>query len=73
MRSHRFTIQAWPAAQLADLELITAGYVAWCNRQRLVHRLGRIQSAEAEAEYHETSINVELVRRTYFVDHVWCP
>jgi putative transposase len=36
---------------LADVELITADYVAWCNQQRLMHRLGRIQSAESEAEY----------------------
>ena len=38
---------------LADVELITADYVAWCNQQRLMHRLGRIQSAEAEAEYYD--------------------
>jgi putative transposase len=38
---------------LADVELITADYVAWCKQQRLMHRLGRIQSAEAEAEYYD--------------------
>jgi putative transposase len=40
-----------PLRNLADVELITADYVSWYNQQRLVHRLGRIPPAEAEAEY----------------------
>ena len=30
--------------------LITADYVAWYNQQRLMHRLGRVPPAEAEAQ-----------------------
>jgi hypothetical protein len=40
-------------ANRADVELITADYVTWYNQQRLMHRLGRIPPAEAEAEYYE--------------------
>ncbi|MGB9306132.1 MAG: hypothetical protein WCB92_21365 [Mycobacterium sp.] len=39
-----------PLRNLADVELITADYRAWYNQQRLMHRLGRIPPAEAEAE-----------------------
>jgi putative transposase len=53
MHSRRFTIPRGPLRKLADVELITADYVAWDNQQRLMHRLGRIQSAEAEAEYYD--------------------
>lgn len=41
-----------PLRQLADVELITADYVAWYNTARLMHRLGRIPPAEAEAKYY---------------------
>ena len=37
---------------LGDVEYITADYVAWYNQQRLMHRLGRIPPAEAEARYY---------------------
>ena len=37
-----------PLSTLAHVELITADYVA-CNQQRLMHRLGRVPPAEAEA------------------------
>jgi len=37
---------------LADLENITATWVAWYNGSRLMHRLGRRPPAEAEAEYY---------------------
>lgn len=37
---------------LADVELITADYVAWYNQQRLMHRLGRVPPAEAEAHHY---------------------
>ena len=33
-------------------ECITADYIAWYNQQRLMHRLGRVPPAEAEAGYH---------------------
>lgn len=39
------------AALLAH-NLITADYVNWYNQQRLMHRLGRIPPAEAEARYY---------------------
>ena len=42
-----------PLRNLGDVELITADYVAWYNQQRLMHRLGRIPPAEAEAEYYD--------------------
>lgn len=42
-----------PLRNLGDVELVTADYVAWYNQQRLMHRLGRIPPAEAEAEYYD--------------------
>jgi putative transposase len=41
-----------PLRTLGDVELITADYVGWYNQQRLMHRLGRIPPAEAEARYY---------------------
>jgi putative transposase len=41
-----------PIRTLADLEDITSAWVAWYNACRLMHRLGRIPPAEAEAEYY---------------------
>ena len=41
---------------LADVELITADYVAWYNQQRLMHRLGRVPPAEAEAHYYSEHV-----------------
>ena len=41
-----------PLRNLGDVELITADYVGWYNQQRLMHRLGRIPPAEAEADYY---------------------
>ena len=41
-----------PLNSLGDVEYITADYVAWFNQQRLMHRLGRIPPAEAEARYY---------------------
>ena len=43
-----------PLATLADLEEITSAWAHWYNTQRLMHRLGRIPPAEAEAAYHAT-------------------
>ena len=42
-----------PLRNLGDVELITADYVSWYNQQRLMHRLGRIPPAEAEAKYSD--------------------
>jgi putative transposase len=42
-----------PLRNLSDVEFITADYVSWYNQQRLMHRLGRIPPAEAEAEYYD--------------------
>jgi hypothetical protein len=53
MHSRRFTIPAGQLRNLADVELIAADYIAWYNQQRLVRRLGRIPSAEADAEYYD--------------------
>ena len=41
-----------PIRTLTDLENITSAWVAWYNVRRLMHRLGRRPSAEAEAEYY---------------------
>jgi putative transposase len=41
-----------PLRTVGDVELITADYVSWYNQHRLMHRLGRIPPAEAEARYH---------------------
>ena len=41
-----------PLHRLADVELLTAEWVHWYNTDRLMHRLGRIPPAEAEAEYY---------------------
>lgn len=41
-----------PLNTLGDVEHITADYVAWYNHQRLMHRLGRVPPAEAEAQYY---------------------
>ena len=41
-----------PLRTLADVELITADYVSWYNQHRLMHRLGRVPPAEAEARYY---------------------
>ena len=41
---------------LSNVELITADYVAWYNQQRLMHRLGRVPPAEAEAQYYSQHV-----------------
>jgi putative transposase len=41
-----------PIRTLADLEEITSAWVHWYNTRRLMHRLGRIPPAEAEAAYY---------------------
>ena len=41
-----------PLRTLANVELITADYVAWFNQRRLMHRLGRVPPAESEAQYY---------------------
>ncbi|MTE17523.1 hypothetical protein GLP40_32910 [Nocardia sp. CT2-14] len=41
-----------PLHRLADVELITADWVSWFNRSRLMHRLGRKPPVEYEADYY---------------------
>jgi putative transposase len=41
-----------PIRSLADLENMTSAWVSWYNESRLMHRLGRIPPAEAEAAYY---------------------
>lgn len=50
---HDSPFRRGPLRTLADVELITADYVAWYNQQRLMHRLGRVPPAEAEAAYYD--------------------
>ena len=38
--------------RLADVELVTADWVAWFNQSRLMHRLGRKPPIEYEADYY---------------------
>jgi putative transposase len=44
-----------PLDRLSDLEMITADWVHWYNSARLMHHLGRIPPAKAEANYHATT------------------
>jgi putative transposase len=44
-----------PLDRLSDLEMITADWVHWYNSARLMHHLGRIPPAEAEANYYATT------------------
>lgn len=37
---------------LGDVEYITADYISWYNKARLMHRLGRVPPSEAEAQYY---------------------
>ena len=46
-----------PLNTLGDVEYVTADYVAWYNQQRLMHRLGRIPPAEAEARYYSQHVS----------------
>jgi putative transposase len=46
-----------PLRTLGDVEYITADYVAWYNQQRLIHRLGRVPPAEAEAHCYSQRVN----------------
>jgi putative transposase len=41
-----------PLRTVADLEDATSAWLHWYNTSRLMHRLGRIPPAEAEAEYY---------------------
>jgi putative transposase len=41
-----------PLHTLSDVEVITADWVPWYNQHRLMHRLGRVPPAEAEADYY---------------------
>jgi putative transposase len=44
-----------PLDRVSDLEMITADWVQWYNTSRLMHHLGRIPPAEAEANYYATT------------------
>ena len=54
--SGRFPFRGGPLNTLGDVEYITADYVAWYNQQRLMHRLGRVPPAEAEAHYYSQHV-----------------
>jgi putative transposase len=43
-----------PLATLADIEYVTSAWVHWYNTRRLMHRLGRVPPAEAEAHHYAT-------------------
>lgn len=53
-----------PLRTLGDVELITADYVSWYNQQRLMHRLGRIPPAEAEAHYYAQHVSYQPAARS---------
>jgi putative transposase len=55
-----------------DVELITADYVAWYNQQRLMHRLGRVPPAEAEAHYYSQHVTDRPDHRTPRVHETQC-
>ncbi|MCX0272892.1 IS3 family transposase [Nocardia zapadnayensis] len=41
-----------PLNRVADVELLTADWVGWFNKSRLMHRLGRTPPVEYEADYY---------------------
>jgi transposase InsO family protein len=43
-----------PLATLTDIEEATSAWAHWYNTQRLMHRLGRIPPAEAQAHFYAT-------------------
>lgn len=45
-----------PLRNLSDVEIITADYIGWYNQRRLMHRLGRVAPAEAEARYYAEQV-----------------
>jgi len=45
-----------PLRNLGNVEMITADYIGWFNQQRLMHRLGRVPPAEAEAAYYDRTV-----------------
>src|SRR5262249_2510372 len=49
-----------PRRTLSDVEFIPADYVSWYNTHRLMHRLGRIPPAEAEARYYAQNVTGQL-------------
>ena len=50
-----------PLRNLGDVEIITADYIGWFNQQRLMHRLGRVPPAEAEACYYAQHVTDQPV------------
>jgi len=53
-----------PITTLADLEEATSAWVTWYNNDRLMHRLGRISPAEAEANYYATTTTANPAAHT---------
>jgi putative transposase len=53
-----------PITTLADLEESTSARVTWYNNDRLMHRLGRIPPAEAEANYYATTTTANPAAHT---------
>ena len=48
-----------PLTSLSDVEDITGRWVSWYNTERIMHRLGRVPPAEAEAAHYATAQTVE--------------
>lgn len=49
-----------PLHGAADVELLTADYVHWYNHDRLMHRLGLVPPAEAEANYYDNYESTDI-------------
>lgn len=59
-----------PLNTLSDVEYITAFYVAWYSQPRLMHRLGRVPPAEAEAEAESEHYSQHVTDRPgRLIDH----
>ncbi len=56
MESTHSPFRRGPLQRLVDVELITADYVAWYSRQRLVHRLCRVPPTETEVTYVDQAV-----------------
>ena len=48
-----------PLTRLSDVEDITSRWVAWYNTARIMHRLGRVPPATAEAAHYATAQTVK--------------
>ncbi len=55
----------WPPPPvIPPPEEATSAWVHWYNNERLMHRLGRVPPAEAEADYYATTVTANQAGHT---------